>query len=38
MGSIDIIRVRDGLTVGHWGISDGLALMVQLGVMERPPT
>jgi predicted ester cyclase len=35
--TIDIIRVRDGKCVEHWGVSDGLALMQQLGVIEPPP-
>ncbi|HEY7004707.1 MAG TPA: ester cyclase [Gaiellaceae bacterium] len=34
--TIDIIRVRDGKAVEHWGLSDGLAMMVQLGVIEPP--
>lgn len=37
METIDIIRVRDGKAVEHWGVSDGLALMQQLGVIEPPP-
>jgi steroid delta-isomerase-like uncharacterized protein len=35
--AIDIIRVRDGKVIEHWGISNGLALMQQLGVIEPPP-
>ena len=35
---IDIIRVRDGLVTEHWGVTDALALMQQLGAIpEQAP-
>lgn len=37
MGVIDILRVADGKIVEHWGISDTMALMQQLGAIEGPP-
>lgn len=30
--TIDIIRVRDGLAVEHWGVTDTAAMMTQLGM------
>jgi predicted ester cyclase len=33
--AIDMIKVRDGQIVEHWGLFDQIALMVQMGVM--PP-
>lgn len=33
---IDIVQFRDGKAVAHWGVSDNLALMEQLGVVEPP--
>jgi predicted ester cyclase len=33
--SIDIVRVRDGRYVEHWGVIDMAAMMMQLGIM--PP-
>jgi steroid delta-isomerase-like uncharacterized protein len=35
--SIDIVRVRDGRAVEHWGVTDMAGLMMQLGVLEPPP-
>ena len=35
VGMIDIIRFADGKAVEHWGISDNMALMQQLGA--APP-
>ena len=31
---IDIMRIRDGQVVEHWGVTDALAMMEQLGAME----
>jgi steroid delta-isomerase-like uncharacterized protein len=33
---VDIVRVRDGKAVEHWGVTDMGALMVQLGVVQPP--
>jgi steroid delta-isomerase-like uncharacterized protein len=33
---IDIARVRDGQVVEHWGVTDNLKLMQQLGVVPAP--
>jgi predicted ester cyclase len=32
--SVDIIRIRDGKAVEHWGVNDNLALMTQLGLVH----
>ena len=34
--SIDILRVRDGKAVEHWGVFDALGLLQQLGFVEAP--
>ena len=34
---IDILRVRDGKATEHWGVTDAMGMMQQLGVMEGPP-
>jgi steroid delta-isomerase-like uncharacterized protein len=34
--SIDIVRVKDGKAVEHWGITDMAGLMMQLGVLPDP--
>ena len=34
---IDIIRVKDGRMVEHWGVPDRLGVLFQLG-LARPPT
>jgi steroid delta-isomerase-like uncharacterized protein len=34
--SIDVVRVRDGRAVEHWGAFDSLAMLQQLGVTELP--
>jgi steroid delta-isomerase-like uncharacterized protein len=34
---IDIVQIRDGRAIAHWGVSDNLAMLEQLGVVE-PPT
>ena len=31
--TIDIVRIKDGKTVEHWGVTDGLGMMEQLGAM-----
>jgi steroid delta-isomerase-like uncharacterized protein len=37
IGGIDIIRVQDGKFLEHWGIFDGVGVMMQLGVIQPPP-
>lgn len=34
---IDIIRIVDGKAVEHWGVTDGMTMMQQLGAMPAPP-
>jgi steroid delta-isomerase-like uncharacterized protein len=34
--SIDILRVRDGKAVEHWGVFDALGLLQQLGFVQAP--
>lgn len=33
---IDILRIADGRVVEHWGVSDGMAMMEQLGAAPGP--
>lgn len=33
---IDIVRVRNGRAVEHWGVFDSLAMLQQLGIAEAP--
>ena len=33
---IDIMAYRDGKATDHWGVTDQMAMMVQLGVVEEP--
>ena len=34
--TIDFLRFRDGKVVEHWGVTDQLLMMQQLGVIELP--
>ncbi|HEX6385062.1 MAG TPA: ester cyclase, partial [Anaerolineae bacterium] len=36
VSTIDIIRVADGKMVEHWGVTDNLGMMQQLGVVPAP--
>jgi steroid delta-isomerase-like uncharacterized protein len=36
--SIDIVRVEDGKCAEHWGVTDNMALMVQIGALPEPAT
>jgi steroid delta-isomerase-like uncharacterized protein len=33
---VDIVRFADGMGVEHWGVTDNMAMMVQLGVASPP--
>jgi predicted ester cyclase len=33
---IDVMRLRDGKLVEHWGVADRLAMLQQLGLLPRP--
>jgi len=33
---IDIVRVKDGKIVEHWGVPDQLGMMLQTGLFPRP--
>jgi predicted ester cyclase len=36
--AIDIVRMRDGQAVEHWGVTDTIAMMQQLGAIpEQAP-
>ena len=35
-GAIDFVRFRDGKASEHWGQTDAMALMMQIGAMEPP--
>ena len=38
MDTIDIVRVRDGQAVEHWGVTDTMTMMQQLGAIpEQAP-
>lgn len=38
MQAIDIVRVRDGQAIEHWGVTDSMTMMQQLGaVPEQAP-
>ena len=34
--AIDILAYRDGKLIEHWGVTDQMAMMQQLGVIEEP--
>jgi steroid delta-isomerase-like uncharacterized protein len=34
--SIDIIRIEDGRCAEHWGVTDNMSLMQQLGAIPEP--
>ena len=34
--SIDIIRIEDGKCAEHWGVTDNIALMMQIGAIPEP--
>ena len=34
--AIDIIRVQDGKCAEHWGVTDNIALMQQIGAIPEP--
>jgi predicted ester cyclase len=34
--SIDIIRIEDGKCAEHWGVTDNMALMQQIGAIPEP--
>jgi predicted ester cyclase len=34
--TIDIIKVKDGKVVEHWGVTDAMGLMQQLGAIPEP--
>jgi len=36
VGTMDIVRVANGKMVEHWGITDNLTMMQQLGVVPTP--
>jgi predicted ester cyclase len=33
----DVMRVRGGRVVEHWGVPDRLGVLIQLGAISRPP-
>ena len=35
-GAIDFVRYRDGKVSEHWGQTDAMGLMMQIGAMEPP--
>jgi steroid delta-isomerase-like uncharacterized protein len=36
ISSIDIIRIEDGKCAEHWGVTENMALMVQIGALPEP--
>ncbi len=37
VAGVDVVQVRDGRVAAHWGVTDGLAMMQQLGAMSAEP-
>ena len=35
--AIDIIMFRDGKAIAHWGVTDSMTMMQQLGVIDEGP-
>lgn len=36
--AVDIVRFTDGKAIEHWGVSDSMTMMQQLGAIpENPP-
>lgn len=33
--TIDMVRIRDGQAVEHWGVTDTMAMMQQLGALPE---
>ena len=36
--AFDLLRIRDGRMVEHWGVTDAMKMMVQLGAIPGPPS
>jgi steroid delta-isomerase-like uncharacterized protein len=36
VNTVDIVRIVDGKAVEHWGVTDGMSMMEQLGFMAPP--
>ena len=34
--SIDIVRFKDGKCAEHWGVTDNISLMMQIGAIPEP--
>ena len=35
--TIDIMRIVDGEILEHWGVTDAMTMMEQLGAIPQPP-
>ena len=35
--AFDLLRIRDGRAVEHWGVTDAMKMMQQLGAVPGPP-